>query len=1123
MASPTDNNEGFFSDVRKVGYLRKPKSMHKRFFVLRAASESGPARLEYYENEKKWRHKSGAPKRSIPLESCFNINKRADSKNKHLVALYTKDEHFAIAADSEPEQESWYQALLQLHNRAKGHHHLHHHHHHHHSDVTFGGSSAGLGEAGEDGYGEVAPGPAFKEVWQVILKPKGLGQTKNLIGIYRLCLTNKTISFVKLNSDAAAVVLQLLNIRRCGHSENFFFIEVGRSAVTGPGEFWMQVDDSVVAQNMHETILEAMRAMSEEFRPRSKSQSSSNCSNPISVPLRSRHHVNNPPPSQVGLSRRSRTESVTATSPAGGGGGGTGGKPSSFRVRASSDGEGTMSRPASVDGSPVSPSANRTHSHRHRGSSRLHPPLNHSRSIPMPSSRCSPSATSPVSLSSSSTSGHGSTSDCLFPRRSSASVSGSPSDGGFISSDEYGSSPCDFRSSFRSVTPDSLGHTPPARGDEELNYICMGGKATPSCCSLAAPNGHFIPRTCHPQQQPRYSSMPRGGSEEVADLEKAFRKRTHSAGTSPTISHQKTPSQSSVASIEEYTEMLPSYPCGSSRLPSYRHSAFVPTHSYPEECLEMHHLDSGHHRTNSAPHMDDGYMPMSPGVAPVPSGEGPPKGGDYMPMSPKSVSAPQQIINPGRGGRHPPATVDSNGYMMMSPSSSYSPDSGSTGYGKIWTNGAGHHPKLSVESNEGKLPCGGSDYINMSPASGSTTSTPPDCYFGGAGQPGIEEAAATAHHKPIYSYFSLPRSFKHVHRRGGSGPAVVGEEGSPQPRIALGSGRLLCAAEDSSSSTSSDSLGGVGGGTEGGPPLQAQPPRKVDTAVQTNKGRLARPTRLSLGGPKASTLPRAREQPPLLLPPEPKSPGEYVNIEFIAGDKPPFPSAALGLGLPPPGNEGAEEYMNMELGPPRAPCPAAFVAARAAPAARPGRGAAPGGRDYVTMQLGGAAAAGGSCSDCADSPSPSSPALLLSYADVRAGRSAAEKPPPAAAPTASPELPRPPAELSVAPPRSSSLLGGPGAGSAFTRVSLSPGRNQSAKPGAGAAPALENGLNYIDLDLVKDCSHRRHHLHPSAESAALPGGKQPPPKAPGQPRGSGHASDDLSAYASISFQKREEM
>ncbi|XP_074860501.1 insulin receptor substrate 1 [Carettochelys insculpta] len=1179
MASPTDNNEGFFSDVRKVGYLRKPKSMHKRFFVLRAASESGPARLEYYENEKKWRHKSGAPKRSIPLESCFNINKRADSKNKHLVALYTKDEHFAIAADSESEQESWYQALLQLHNRAKGHHHLHHHRYHHHSDVSFGGGSAGPGEAGDDNYGEVVPGPAFKEVWQVILKPKGLGQTKNLIGIYRLCLTNKTISFVKLNSDAAAVVLQLLNIRRCGHSENFFFIEVGRSAVTGPGEFWMQVDDSVVAQNMHETILEAMRAMSEEFRPRSKSQSSSNCSNPISVPLRSRHHVNNPPPSQVGLSRRSRTESVTATSPAGGGGGGgTGGKPSSFRVRASSDGEGTMSRPASVDGSPVSPSANRTHSHRHRGNSRLHPPLNHSRSIPMPSSRCSPSATSPVSLSSSSTSGHGSTSDCLFPRRSSASVSGSPSDGGFISSDEYGSSPCDFRSSFRSVTPDSLGHTPPARGDEELNnYICMGGKAA-SSCSLAAPNGHYNPRGCHPQQQQcRYPGTPccfRSGGEEVTDLEKSFRKRTHSAGTSPTISHQKTPSQSSVASIEEYTEMLPSYPCGGNRLPSYRHSAFVPTHSYPEEHLEMHHLEGSHHRTNSTPHTDDGYMPMSPGVAPVPSTGDAPKGGDYMPMSPKSVSAPQQIINPGRGGRHAQAMVDSNGYMMMSPSGSCSPDGGPAGYGKIWANGAGHHPKLSVESSEGKLPCSGSDYINMSPASGSATSTPPDCYFASSGPPGSEEASAQGRaqplHKPIYSYFSLPRSFKHVQRR-------AGEESGAPLRISLGSGRLLYAAEDSSSSTSSDSLGG-GGGPESGGSQRAQPPppqQPFRQAAAQSRSRLTRPTRLSLDGPKASTLPRAREQPPLLLPPEPKSPGEYVNIEFVAGEQ---PAAAR------PRGENGSEYMNMELGPPRAPCQAGLAAGRAAAAAR---GAAPGARDYVTMEQGGGV--GDPRPGYADPPAP---ALSLSYGDVRTGRTGPENP---AAPPASAQAP-PPAEL--LPRSSSSLMGGPGASSAFTRVSLSPGRNQSAKviradpqggrrrhssetfsstpsnargsaggglsapplygaasaeeakrhssasfenvwlrpaagelgaaarreqqprAGAGAGAGSENGLNYIDLDLAKDFNHRRQPPH---EAPSALGGGQPPPRTPQQPCGSSRSSDDLSAYASISFQRREDV
>ncbi|XP_054976078.1 insulin receptor substrate 1 [Sorex araneus] len=1247
MASPPETDG--FSDVRKVGYLRKPKSMHKRFFVLRAASEAGgPARLEYYENEKKWRHKSSAPKRSIPLESCFNINKRADSKNKHLVALYTRDEHFAIAADSEAEQDSWYQALLQLHNRAKG----------HHDGAAApgaggvgGGScsgSSGLGEAGEDlSYGDVAPGPAFKEVWQVILKPKGLGQTKNLIGIYRLCLTSKTISFVKLNSEAAAVVLQLMNIRRCGHSENFFFIEVGRSAVTGPGEFWMQVDDSVVAQSMHETILEAMRAMSDEFRPRSKSQSSSNCSNPISVPLR-RHHLNNPPPSQVGLTRRSRTESITATSPASL----VGGKQGSFRVRASSDGEGTMSRPASVDGSPVSPSTNRTHAHRHRGSSRLHPPLNHSRSIPMPSSRCSPSATSPVSLSSSSTSGHGSTSDCLFPRRSSASVSGSPSDGGFISSDEYGSSPCDFRSSFRSVTPDSLGHTPPARGEEELsNYICMGGKG-PS--TLAAPNGHYIlPRGSNGHRYvPGGAALglsPALAAEDSAtgDVDNRFRKRTHSAGTSPTISHQKTPSQSSVASIEEYTEMMPAYPPGGgsgARLPSYRHSAFVPTHSYPEEPLEMHPLErrGGHPRPDSAGlHTDDGYMPMSPGVAPSPSGRkgggsggGGGGGGDYMPMSPKSVSAPQQIINPIR--RHP-QRVDPNGYMMMSPSGSCSPDiSGGPGgggggggsatpsggsYGKLWTNGVGGHPsptlphpKLLVESSGagGKLLSCAGDYMNMSPVGDSATSSPSDCYY----------VPEDPQHKPVLSYCSLPRSFKHTPR-----PGELEEPVRHQHlRLSSSSGRLVyaaTAAEDSSSSTSSDSLGGgycAARPEPGLPPLHHQVlqphlPRKVDTAAQTHS-RLTRPTRLSLGDPKASTLPRAREQPPLppqpplLHPPEPKSPGEYVNIEF-GGDQPGYLSGPVASHSPPaarcpallqpaPREEetGAEGYMNMDLGPRRAgwqdsagPAPLG-----ASGLCRPTR-AVPGSRgDYMTMQM--------AC------PRPSyvdtSPVAPISYADMRTGvvveeaslpGATADAPSSSSAASTSPAAPPGAGELAGC----ASLLGapqGPGAMSAFTRVNLSPNRNQSAKviradpqgcrrrhssetfsstpsatragntvpfggapavgggasggnstspqevkrhssasfenvwlrPGelggapkepaqvCGAAGGLENGLNYIDLDLVKDFKQRPPERPPQPQPPPAPG----PHPSLGSSESSRRSSEDLSAYTSISFQKRLE-
>ncbi|KAF3840712.1 hypothetical protein F7725_006574 [Dissostichus mawsoni] len=281
-----------YEDVQKSGYLRKHKSMHRRFFVLRAASEHGPARLEYYENEKKFRSKSPVPKKVLNLDTCFNINKRADSKNKHMIVLYTRSESFSS---------------LQTARRSK----------------MNGKTPEDYGSSGE--CSSPSPIPTFKEVWQVKVWPKGLGHARNLVGIYRLCLTDKTVNFVKINSDVASVVLQLMNVRRCGHSENFFFIEVGRSAITGPGEFWMQVDDSVVAQHMHETLLEAMKALSEEFRQRSKSQSvGTSCgggtaSNPISVPSR-RHHPNLPP-SQVGFSRRARTEtpgtggSSTSTSP----------------------------------------------------------------------------------------------------------------------------------------------------------------------------------------------------------------------------------------------------------------------------------------------------------------------------------------------------------------------------------------------------------------------------------------------------------------------------------------------------------------------------------------------------------------------------------------------------------------------------------------------------------------------------------------------------------------------------------------------------------------------------------------------------------------------------------------
>ena len=91
-------------------------------------------------------------------------------------------------------------------------------------------------------------------MWHVTVKPRGLGTSKNLAGHYDLKLTNQSISFLKRDTNKLVKELKLVNIRRCGHTDCFFFMELGRSAITGAGEIWMQVDDQVIAQNMHEAI-----------------------------------------------------------------------------------------------------------------------------------------------------------------------------------------------------------------------------------------------------------------------------------------------------------------------------------------------------------------------------------------------------------------------------------------------------------------------------------------------------------------------------------------------------------------------------------------------------------------------------------------------------------------------------------------------------------------------------------------------------------------------------------------------------------------------------------------------------------------------------------------------------
>ncbi|XP_034020044.1 insulin receptor substrate 2-B isoform X2 [Thalassophryne amazonica] len=951
------NASDVVDDIRKCGYLRKQKHGHKRFFVLRAASHLGPSRLEYYDSEKKFKSSlrsaaaaavaPSSPKRVIYLYQCFTVNKRADSKNKHLIALYTKDEYFAIVAENEQEQEDWYVAVSELMSEGKK--------GHLDSDDL------------DDGYGTVSPGTVFKEVWQVNVKPKGLGQTKNLTGVYRLCLSTKTIHLVKLNSETPCVNLQLMNIRRCGHSESFFFIEVGRSSSIGPGEIWMQVDDSVVAQNMHETILETMKALKAfaEFRPRSKSQSSG--SNPMPF-ITTRRHLGNLPPSQTGLQRRSRTESVVGTPPSSKSSGASG-----YRFRTSSEGEGTMNRPfRSATGSLVHLNSTRAHPARQEGGASCSgssvttgnagtntgsgrhvrsiagsSSTYHARSASLPVSHF-PSTTSPVSVSSSS--GHGSVSDTIT-RPSSASICGSPSDGGFNSSDEYGSSPGDFRYfRVRSNTPDSLGNTPPIREENCLNdYMAMSwNREVFGTCGTSGNNSGG-----DATQDENMST-----AEDDRFASSSLRRRTHSftrpaggaTGSSGVAVYQKMTQTN--FSLDEGSIGDVVLPFGSGLLrggPSSSSSSLRSDYSSCSEhsqqsrpsTLSKMEVSGDRHPPSSSTSTtkeDSGYMPMMCGVAASPRDTPP----DYMPMQPSAyshhISHLPQFHSPTLGTRsshHQPqlqhqSSTDSHGYMMMLPG------------------GSGSSPSPVQASPSPTIVSGSAnDSIPERPENGEYM----DMSYSSIGEHRLSNDGTSGYYAPStpestgksYSpYFSLPRSYK--------APARDRDEKDYGEYVPMNSpAKPVYSSPATSSVSTPEKRGGLSSSSSGSTPSHPPPPYGAQHATTAMVDRpIVRPNRLPLGrrsfhGPLRVGEPTTVSAGTSNLVPasrsasdRPSSPGEYINIEFgehypHQQQPPSYTFSAQDKGashgstdhchsLPQPQHQTCQDYMSVEVGPEQQDC-----------------------------------------------------------------------------------------------------------------------------------------------------------------------------------------------------------
>jgi len=95
------------------GYLKKLKTMKKKFFVLYEETSTSAARLEYYDTEKKFLQRA-EPKRVIYLKNCFNINRRLDTKHRFVIVLSSRDGGFGIVLENENDLRKWLDKLLVL-------------------------------------------------------------------------------------------------------------------------------------------------------------------------------------------------------------------------------------------------------------------------------------------------------------------------------------------------------------------------------------------------------------------------------------------------------------------------------------------------------------------------------------------------------------------------------------------------------------------------------------------------------------------------------------------------------------------------------------------------------------------------------------------------------------------------------------------------------------------------------------------------------------------------------------------------------------------------------------------------------------------------------------------------
>jgi len=217
--------------------IRKNNQFTKKFFVLYDRTANSPARLVYYDSEKKHAQRL-APKREIILEKCFNINRKQDTQDKVgkkvlALNLYTQDDCVQISLDTEDELNEWLEAMLVL-------------------------------QQGSSNFYGKKPKPNFDVIWQVNVKgfkPDEKNDSKSYQGTgpHRMCVTPECSLLYPLGEEKSLDLPHpcIRNIMY-NNKDKVLGLELGRTSPIGAGVLTLESEEKECVIQLHEIIRKEM-------------------------------------------------------------------------------------------------------------------------------------------------------------------------------------------------------------------------------------------------------------------------------------------------------------------------------------------------------------------------------------------------------------------------------------------------------------------------------------------------------------------------------------------------------------------------------------------------------------------------------------------------------------------------------------------------------------------------------------------------------------------------------------------------------------------------------------------------------------------------------------------------